>query len=124
MPGSPTTIPTILESAFEAMNGGDPEPLIAAYATHDVVLIGTDEADWHERTDAIAAALRAEAGHVRADWDLRPVELGDDALLLVGRISFVLSDGTVIPARATHVLRREGTDWRIAHSHLSVARSE
>jgi ketosteroid isomerase-like protein len=114
-----TTIPTSVSAAFEAYNAGDPEPLIALYAEDDVLVIGTD-ASYLDQPAAIAHAFRAEAGQLRADWSLRAQPLGADGLLLIGRISFVLADGNVIGTRATYVLRRDGDDWRIVHSHLSV----
>ena len=111
----------ILDSAFEAFNHGDPEPLIGAYATQDVVLIGTEKDNWYEQTQAIATALRADGGgEFRLDWNLRPVALDADAALLVGTLNFVLSDGAIFPTRATYVLRREDSAWRIAHSHISL----
>jgi hypothetical protein len=64
--------------------------------------------------------LRAEAGRLRADWELQAQKIGPDAQLLTGRIAFVLLDGTVLGTRASYVLRRDHGDWRIAHSHLSI----
>jgi ketosteroid isomerase-like protein len=116
-----TTIPKSVRAGFEAFNAGDPEPLIALYADRDVLLIGTDEDSYLHEPAAIAQALCAEAGNLRADWDLRPQPLGADVQLLTGRISFILSDGTVLGTRATYVLRRDHDDWRIVHSHLSIA---
>jgi ketosteroid isomerase-like protein len=114
-----TTIPTSISAAFEAFNAGDPEPLFALSADDDVLAIGTD-ASYLDQPDAIAHAFRAEAGQLRADWDLRAQPLGADGQLLSGRISFVVSDGNVVATRATYVLRRDGDDWRIVHSHLSI----
>jgi hypothetical protein len=111
-----------LEAAFDAINRGDPEPLIGAYADEGAVLIGTGARDWHESTEAIAAALRAEAGVVTADWDLRELDLGAGGAAVVGRMVFALPGGVTIPARATYAMRREDDGWRIVHSHLSVAR--
>ncbi|MDX6644600.1 MAG: hypothetical protein QOK40_327 [Miltoncostaeaceae bacterium] len=81
---------------------------------------GRTDDSWHEESAAIAAAFRSEVGHARADWDLRAQPLGGDGLLLAGRIAFVLGDGTVLNARASFALRRDGGDWRIVHSHLSL----
>ena len=119
MPSATTTIPEPVQSAFEAFNAGDPEPLIALYADHDALVIGTDDSYLQEPA-AIARELRAEAGALRADWDLRAQPLGADGRLLTGRIAFALPDGSTLRARATYVLRSEGQDWRIAHSHLSL----
>ncbi|HEX5922408.1 MAG TPA: nuclear transport factor 2 family protein [Baekduia sp.] len=119
---STTTIPEFVQSAFEAFNAGDPEPMIALYAGHDVLLIGTDNS-YIQEPAAIAAAFRSEAGHLRADWNLRAQPLGADGQLLTGRIAFTLPDGTVLHTRATYVLRHDGGDWRIAHSHLSLAQT-
>lgn len=116
------SVSAVLDHAFEAFNQGDPEPLIDAYATRDVVLVGTRIGDVHRTPAAIASALRADrSSDVRVDWQLEPVDLADDAMLLFGRLSFVLPDGQIFPARASYVLRREGAGWRIAHSHLSIA---
>ena len=121
MPTTTQSAQNLLDHALEAINRRDAEPLIDAYATDDVVLIGTERDHWHEQTDAIAAALRADAaGDCRLDWKLRPVELDADAALLVGELSFVLPDGAIFVTRATYVLRREHEAWRIAHSHLSM----
>jgi ketosteroid isomerase-like protein len=110
-----------LEGAFGAMNGGDPEALIGAYAGDGVVLVGTRADDWHESTAAIGEALRAEAGAVTADWDLRELDLGPGAAAVVGRMVFTLPGGVTLPVRATYAMRREQEGWRIVHSHLSVA---
>jgi ketosteroid isomerase-like protein len=114
-----TTIPKSVSAAFEAFNAGDPGPLTALYADHDVLAIGTDDS-YLEQPAAIAQAFRAEAGHLRADWELRAQPIGADGQLLTGRICFVLPDSSVIATRATYVLRRERDDWRIVHSHLSI----
>lgn len=119
---STTTIPPFIQSAFEAFNAGDPEPLIELYAAEDVLVIGTDDS-WHDQPAAIAQAFRSEVGHARVDWDPRTEQLGDDGQLLTGRVAFVMSDGTILHARATFVLRRDGEDWRIAHSHVSLPQS-
>jgi hypothetical protein len=111
-----------LEATFEAFNRADPEPLIRAYADDDVILVGTDAHEWHERHDAIAEVLRAEAGAVTADYEMRELGLGPDAAVVVGRMVFALPDGTTIPARATYALRREDAGWRIVHTHLSTPR--
>jgi ketosteroid isomerase-like protein len=118
-PTTTTTIPTSISAAFEAFNAGDPEPLIALYADHDVLVIGTDDSYLQQPT-AIAQTFRAEAGQLRADWDLQAQSLGTDGQLLTGHISFVLPDGNVIATRATYVLRRDRHNWRIVHSHLSI----
>ena len=121
MPTSPTTtIPESVRAAFEAFNAGDPEPLIALYVDRDVLLIGTEEDSYLQDPTAIAQALRTEAGQLRADWDVRAQPLGADGQLLTGRISFILADGNVVGTRATYVLRHDGDDWRIVHSHLSI----
>ena len=117
---STTAIPEFVQSAFEAFNAGDPEPLIALYADHDVLVIGTDSS-YIEEPAAIAATFRSEAGYLRADWDLRAQPLGTGGQLLTGRIAFTLPDGIDLHTRATYVLRRDDGDWRIAHSHLSLA---
>ena len=114
-----TPIPETVSAAFEAFNAGDPEPLIALYADHDVLVIATD-ASYLTEPAAIAQAFRAEAGQLRADWNLRAQSLGADSQLLTGRISFVLPDGNVIDTRATYVLRRDRDNWQIVHSHLSI----
>lgn len=115
------SVPAVLDHAFEAFNQGDPEPLISAYATDDVMLVGTASVDEHSTPEAIATALRSDgSANIRLDWHLEPVELGEEAVLLYGRLSFVLPDGQIFPTRASYVLRREGSEWRIAHSHLSV----
>ncbi len=111
-----------LEAAFEAFNGGDPEPQIAMYATEDVLLVGTDAEEWHESPETLAEALRAEGGLVTADHDLRELPAGPDAALVVGRMVFAMPDGTAIAARATYALRRDEGAWRIAHTHLSAPR--
>lgn len=122
MSDTTTSIPEYVRSAFEAFNAGDPEPMIALYADHDVLVIGTDDS-YLDEPSAIAAAFQSEAGHVRADWDLRAQPLGTDGQLLTGRIAFTLPDSSVLRTRATYVLRRDGGDWRIAHSHLSLAQA-
>lgn len=115
------SVSAVLDHAFEAFNQGDPEPLISAYATDDVMLVGTASGDEHNTPEAIATALRSDgSANIRLDWHLEPVELGEDAVLLYGRLSFVLPDGQIFPTRASYVLRRESPGWRIAHSHLSV----
>jgi hypothetical protein len=81
--------------------------------------VSTDDS-YPEEPAAIAEALRAEAGRLRADWELQAQKIGPDAQLLTGRIAFVLLDGTVLGTRASYVLRRDHGDWRIAHSHLSI----
>jgi hypothetical protein len=119
MSSTATTIPDSVRSVFEEFNAGNAEPLIALYANHDVLVVGTDDS-YLEEPAAIAETLRAEAGQLRADWDLHAQTIGSDSQLLTGRITFVLPDGAVIATRATYVLRREAGDWRIAHSHISV----
>ena len=114
-----TTIPETASAAFEAFNAGDPEPLIALYADDDVLVIGTD-ASYLTEPAAITQAFRAEAGQLRADWNLRAQSLDADSQLLTGHISFVLPDGNVIATRATYVLRRDRDNWQIVHSHLSI----
>ena len=49
--------------------------------------------------------------------------LGADGQLLVDQLAFVLPDGVVLHTRATYVLRRDGEEWWIAYSHLSLPRS-
>lgn len=115
-----TTIPEPVSAAFEAFNAGDPEPLIALYADRDVLVIGTDDSYLHAPA-AIAQAFRAEAGRLRADWTLGAQPIGADGQLLTGTISFDLPDGNVLTTRATYVLARDHDDWRIVHSHLSLA---
>jgi hypothetical protein len=87
------------------------------------MVIGTAPAEWYEGRDIWVAAyaeqiaaipgIRVESGDPRG-WD-------DDAVGWVAdRPTFVLPDGTAIPARLTMVFRQEEGEWRPVQAHFSL----
>jgi ketosteroid isomerase-like protein len=100
----------------------DPERLVDAHSgSDDVLVIGTDEDEWVEGGDAVAAAWRSQdlAG-IEVD-DVRCYEEGTVAWM-VARVRFQLPDGSELPARVTGVAHKERGDWKIVQSHSSAAR--
>ncbi len=104
----------------ELFSTTDPERIIDAHSSSDdVVVIGTDEGEWIEGGDAVAAMWRAtDVPDVVVD-DVRCYEEGNVAWM-AGRVRFRLPDGSELPARITGVARRENDEWKIVQSHTST----
>jgi hypothetical protein len=108
--------------ARELFASTDSERLVEAHSMgDDVLVIGTDEDEWIEGGDAVAAAWRSQdlAG-IEVD-DVRCYEEGTVAWM-VAKVRFELANGTELPARVTSVAHKEGADWKIVQSHSSAAR--
>jgi adenylate cyclase len=94
------------------------------------VLIGTDDEEWYEGFDTIAAYLQIYFGERRADGSLLDFEMIMDTILAwkegsVGWIAAHCRGSTPhsgeFSTRFTFVVHEEGAHWRIVHWHASIA---
>lgn len=119
--------------AEKAMVEGDVAPRLALWSTTDPVSVmgawGPNELGW----DAVSQTFRwvaDEFGRTRVSdyrYDVSVAEASGDMAYSVGfeRFNSVADDGTLQPitVRVTHVYRREGGEWKIAHRHGDFAPS-
>lgn len=94
------------------------------------VLIGTDDEEWYEGFDTIAAYLQIYFGERQTDGSLLDFDLTMDTVLAwregsVGWIAAHCRGSTPhsgeFSARFTFVVHEEGAHWRIVHWHASIA---
>jgi hypothetical protein len=114
-----------LHELYRAMSSGSADRVEALYSLDPLaVFVGTDDsefwtdsarhnADVRHYFDGSSGALRVEPGDGLAR--------SDGALgWTFDRPTMTLPDGTSIAPRITLVWRREGSSWRVVHSHASV----
>ena len=108
---------------YERFSAGDPDAFEAGLATEEgVSVIGsgpgegnTTREDWAATyRSAIAATGMKLRGHDPVGFEEGTVGYGTDTP------SFVVPDGSTLPARLTAVLRSEGGEWKVVHLHFSV----
>lgn len=109
---------------YERFSGNDVDVFAAGLApAANGMVVGTAPAEWYEGRDAWIAAyaeqiaaipgIRLEAGAPHG-WSEGAVAWAAD------RPTFVLPDGTPVPARLTVVLLRDGAEWKPVQAHFSL----
>ncbi len=103
------------------LTSGDAESAVRRLSPQDdLLVVGTDQAEWLEDAEAIRDAFRKEAGSVRAQLEHTTAYEEDGFGWIAARGTWTLPDGDAVPIRWTVILRRESNTWKIIHSHLSV----
>jgi hypothetical protein len=114
----------LFDGLYESMADGDPTPWAEALA-EDVVVIGTDEAEWWQGRDTAMKFIGVqvqelhEAG-LRYSGSDPQVSAAGDVVWVADRPTAVLGDGTSVPLRLTVVATRGGGTLTIRQMHLSV----
>jgi hypothetical protein len=109
---------------YERFSANDVDGFAAGLsAAPDGMVIGTAPPEWYEGRDAWIAAyaeqiaaipgIRLEAGDPHG-WAEGAVGWAAD------RPTFVLPDGTPVPARLTVVLLTDGVEWKPVQAHFSL----
>jgi hypothetical protein len=107
----------------------DADASLAAIADRaDVIVIGTDADEYWVGRDAMAEPFRAMVmsfDEESVDWERGDplITVRGDVAWVVGRTSVtVRAGGHVVSSqvRATFILERVASDWRIVHAHFSV----
>lgn len=103
-------------------SGGDPAFLDLFSADDRAVHIGTDQAEYFTGGLRARAILRQQLGEL-GRWHLAPgtVEAYEEGSVgwASTRFTATLADDRRFEARCTFVFRREGSAWRLIHSHKS-----
>lgn len=110
---------------YEAMSSGDAATVEAFYSLQPgSVFMGTDASEyWTDSTQHNADVRRFFDGSLGVNrW-----QSGEAIALREGSIAWtidqptvVLGDGSEFSLRVTLVWHREGTEWKVVHSHASV----
>jgi hypothetical protein len=115
-----------MRAVYAAMTAGDAQRVEALYSlARGSVFIGTSEAEFWTDSAKHNADVRPhwKPGNVGVDaGEIHAVVMGETGLS-VDRPTFRLRDGTSFKLRLTFVWRREAGEWKVIHSHASVAAS-
>lgn len=114
----------LLASLYGSFETGDGARLADALAP-DVLLIGTDEAEWWQGKERVLSVLRAQldemrAAGVRLVGGEAQIAATADSVWVADRPTMSLSDGTTVPARLTLVATVEDSALLIRQWHVSV----
>jgi hypothetical protein len=91
----------------------------------DVLVIGTDDAEWWDGKDAALRVIDAQVSElhqagVRYTGGELQVGAAGDTVWAADRPTVHLADGTTVPVRVTAVATREGDSLVIRQMHVSV----
>jgi hypothetical protein len=108
---------------YKALSGGDFSFFERYHSQQEGVLsIGTDPNEWWEGYPTIAKVFKAqmETGVISLIAGAPQAYSEGSVGWVVDRPKFKLPDGTEIPVRMTSVFHKEGNDWKIVLSHISL----
>ncbi len=117
-------IKDMLVQFYDGFSGGDAATLLDLISSERGVLtIGTDPQEWWDERDKLRRALEAQmkelAGARLVAGDPQGYEEGS-----VGwasdRPTIHMADGTEVPTRVTAVVHREGDQWKLVQTHISL----
>lgn len=130
MEPAPELIP-FTERFIRSFLSDDTSAVLDSISNHPgSVLIGTDDEEWYEGFDTIAAYLQIYFGERLADGSLLGFEMAMDSVIAwkegsVGWIAAHCRGSTPhageFSTRFTFVVHEEGPHWRIVHWHASIA---
>jgi hypothetical protein len=116
---------TLLNELYASFASGDPTVWIDSLAP-DVVLIGTDPAEWWQGKDAVTDVVKAQLGEMssagmRLVGGANPhIGVLDGSAWIADQPVMHLHDGTEVPLRLTLVASFQGGTAKVQHMHLSV----
>jgi ketosteroid isomerase-like protein len=115
----------LLDEFYGAVEAGDASSFDNALAA-DVIMVGTDEAEWWEGRGEALRAMRAQFAEmsdagVRFTGGNYQIVAQGDVVWAVDRPTVHLADGTATPLRMTAVATAEGDHLVVRHMHLSAA---
>jgi ketosteroid isomerase-like protein len=115
----------LLDEFYGAVEAGDASSFDEALAA-DVIMVGTDEAEWWEGPGEALRAMRAQFAEmsdagVRFTGGHYQIVAQGDVVWAVDRPTVHLADGTATPLRMTAVATAEGDHLVVRHMHLSAA---
>jgi hypothetical protein len=119
------TMATLLNELYAAIASGDPTVWVSSLAT-DVVLIGTDPAEWWQGKEAVTEVVKAQVGEMssagmRLVGGTNPyIGVLEGGAWVADQPVMHLNDGTDIPLRLTLVASVQGGALSVQHMHLSV----
>jgi ketosteroid isomerase-like protein len=117
-------IKALMQQLYEAMGRGDVE----GFENHvsrsgGTLVIGTDPKEWWSGYEEIHRVFSQQIKEMGGTVEIVASELHAYSEGSVGwtadKATFRLSDGTQMPFRATGVLHREGSDWKLVQWHVS-----
>ena len=114
----------LLDGIYQALADGDARAWAAAVAD-DVLLIGTDDAEWWQGKDTAMKFVEAQVQEMH-DAGLRfsggdpEVSVAGDVVWVADRPTVVLTDGTSLPMRLTAVATRENGELALRQMHVSI----
>jgi hypothetical protein len=118
-----TELKNIALRIYEALSGRN-FSLIERYLSQQdgVLSIGTDPNEWWEGYPTIAKVIKAqmETGVITLNAGALQAYSEGSVGWVADRPKFKLPDGTEIPVRMTSVFHKEGNDWKMVLSHISV----
>ena len=115
----------VVERYAEAVRTGDLDTVATLIDEGgDVLVIGTDPAEWWKGRDTVLDVYRAQQAEMGDTVGVSALELDTateigDAGWFAGRIRLQVPTGD-LPLRVSGVARRRGEDWKIVHLHVSV----
>ena len=119
------------ERFIRNFQAGDANAIIDAIAKDaDSLLIGTDDAEWYEGFETIAAFLRVFMGEAQSGDELRDTELDIDKILtwkegsvgcITAHFRYWVPHSGEHSGRVTLVVHEEGAHWRVINWHSSIA---
>jgi ketosteroid isomerase-like protein len=115
----------VLDDFYAAVEAGDVSAFDNVLAA-DVIMVGTDEAEWWQGSSDALRAMRAQFAEmsdagVRFTGGNYQIVAHGDVVWAVDRPTVHLADGTATPLRMTAVATAEGDHLVVQHMHLSAA---
>jgi hypothetical protein len=114
----------LLSALYATLSTGDASAWHESFGS-DVLVIGTDDAEWWQGKDAALRVIDAQvtelhdAGARYAGGEAQIAGAGD-TVWAADRPTLRLADGTTVPLRVTAVATREGDALVIRQMHVSV----
>jgi hypothetical protein len=119
-----TDMAELLGALYATLSTGDASAWEESLAS-DVLVIGTDDAEWWQGKDAALRVIDAQVTELHeagARYIGGKAEIGSagDTVWAADRPTLRLADGTAVPLRVTAVATREGDSLVIRQAHVSV----
>lgn len=114
----------LLSALYASLSTGDASVWEDSFAS-DVLVIGTDDAEWWQGKDAALRAIDAQVTElhdagVRYTGGEAQIGGAGDTVWAADRPTVRLADGTTVPLRVTAVATREGDTLVMRQMHVSV----